>query len=229
MRVVPATPQGIEETAAAIRAGQVVAYPTETVYGLGVDPFSEAAVERLFDVKSRERGNPVLLIVADDEQLRTVVAHVSAAAAACAQAFCPSCFRSRSAWRRPSPQVTTRCVCGARRVPRPRPCAGPRAAPLPPRPRTSRARRRRGRPRKSISPASRCVWTAARCSRGRLPRCLTRTRVWYCARERLQRRNCGLRARSPDFIGPWPCERRREARGPVSWHVGGRDEDRGGQ
>lgn len=89
MRVVPATPQGIEEAATAIRAGQVVAYPTETVYGLGVDPFSEAAVERLFEAKSRERANPVLLIVADDDQLRTVVAHVSAAAAACAQAFWP--------------------------------------------------------------------------------------------------------------------------------------------
>jgi len=89
MRVVPATPQGIEEAAAAIRAGQVVAYPTETVYGLGVDPFSEAAVERLFEVKSRERANPVLLIVADDDQLRTVVARVSTAAAACAEAFWP--------------------------------------------------------------------------------------------------------------------------------------------
>jgi len=89
MRVVRPTAEGVEAAAAAIRAGQVVAYPTETVYGLGVDPFSAAAVERLFQVKARERGNPVLVIVAGEEQLDAVVADVSGPATACMKAFWP--------------------------------------------------------------------------------------------------------------------------------------------
>ncbi|HEO71653.1 MAG TPA: hypothetical protein ENN80_10350, partial [Candidatus Hydrogenedentes bacterium] len=87
MRLVPATPEGIEEAAQAIRNAEVVAYPTETVYGLGADPFSEEAVRRLFGAKGRDWGKPVLLIVADFEQLSAVVGHISDAARAYAEAF----------------------------------------------------------------------------------------------------------------------------------------------
>ena len=64
MKTVLPTGDGLAQAAEAIRSGEVVAYPTETVYGLGVDPFSGAAVDRLFEVKHRDRGNPVLVIVA---------------------------------------------------------------------------------------------------------------------------------------------------------------------
>lgn len=50
-----------------LRVG-VVAYPTDTLYGLAVDPRSEAAVERLFDVKGRDRSQAIPLIAADLEQ-----------------------------------------------------------------------------------------------------------------------------------------------------------------
>lgn len=89
MRTVPPTPGGIQEAAEAIRHGDVVAYPTETVYGLAVDPFSSQALERLFEAKGRDRGNPVLLVVANDEQLREVVAEISPASMACIRAFWP--------------------------------------------------------------------------------------------------------------------------------------------
>lgn len=89
MRIVPPTPEGIALAADAIRADEVVAYPTETVYGLGANPFSEEAIRKLFEVKSRSTQNPVLLIVADDSQLREVAAEVSPRAAACAKAFWP--------------------------------------------------------------------------------------------------------------------------------------------
>jgi len=72
-----------------IRQGLVVAYPTETVYGLGADPFSEAAIERLFTIKVRDRGKPVLLVVANEEQLGGVVAEISPGARACMEAFWP--------------------------------------------------------------------------------------------------------------------------------------------
>ena len=45
--------------AAAIEAGEAVVYPTETVYGLGADAANEAAVERVFEIKGRDRSNPL--------------------------------------------------------------------------------------------------------------------------------------------------------------------------
>ncbi len=53
-----------------LRRGGVVAYPTDTLYGLAVDPRSQAAVDRLFDVKGRERTQAIPLIAADLEQAR---------------------------------------------------------------------------------------------------------------------------------------------------------------
>lgn len=67
---------GLAQAAEAIRAGEVVAYPTETVYGLAVDPFNEQAIKRLFEVKGRPETNPILLIVADESQLVRVVQSV---------------------------------------------------------------------------------------------------------------------------------------------------------
>ena len=51
----------VDEAAAAVRAGELVVYPTETVYGLGADALSGAAVERVFEAKGRERDKPVSL------------------------------------------------------------------------------------------------------------------------------------------------------------------------
>lgn len=89
MEIVAKTPEGIAKAAESLRAGEVVAYPTETVYGLGVDPFNEPAIRRLYRIKGRPSGNPVLLIVSSMEQLSGVVAEVSARAACYAEAFWP--------------------------------------------------------------------------------------------------------------------------------------------
>jgi len=51
-----------------LRSGGVVAYPTDTLYGLAVDPRSMRAVERLFEIKEREPGKAVPLIAASVEQ-----------------------------------------------------------------------------------------------------------------------------------------------------------------
>jgi len=83
------TPDIIEEAAGLIRAGGIVAYPTETVYGLAADPFSDAAVRSLFDAKARPGDKPVLLVVADRAQLDDVAARVSGRAEACIRAFWP--------------------------------------------------------------------------------------------------------------------------------------------
>jgi len=63
----------IAEAVAALRAGGVIAYPTEAVYGLGCDPFDQAAVSRLFTLKQRPPNQGVLLIAADFAQVEKFI------------------------------------------------------------------------------------------------------------------------------------------------------------
>lgn len=58
----------IEKALEAILAGEVVGLPTDTVYGIGVDPFNFDAVVRLFEMKGRPENKPVGVLVADIEQ-----------------------------------------------------------------------------------------------------------------------------------------------------------------
>ncbi|MGH8273929.1 MAG: L-threonylcarbamoyladenylate synthase, partial [Gammaproteobacteria bacterium] len=64
----------IEHAAAAIRAGGVVAYPTEGVWGLGCHPRNEAAVKRILVLKQRSREQGLILLAADEAQLAHYVA-----------------------------------------------------------------------------------------------------------------------------------------------------------
>ncbi len=61
----------------ALRSGQVVAIPTETYYGLAVDPFEEQALERLFRLKRRPASKPVPVIIGKREQLTLLVQKIS--------------------------------------------------------------------------------------------------------------------------------------------------------
>jgi len=66
-------PAEIEKAVAFLREGQVIAYPTETIYGLGADVLERKAVKRIYDLKSRDYGLPVSILVADLRMLREVV------------------------------------------------------------------------------------------------------------------------------------------------------------
>src|SRR6266567_5557828 len=68
---------GIRRAADVIRAHGLVAFPTETVYGLGANALSEPAVLRIFEAKDRPRGNPLIVHLAETAQLATVAADVS--------------------------------------------------------------------------------------------------------------------------------------------------------
>jgi L-threonylcarbamoyladenylate synthase len=59
----PATPEAIAQAAALLRAGRLVAFPTETVYGLGGDATNERAVAEIFAAKGRPRFNPLIVHV----------------------------------------------------------------------------------------------------------------------------------------------------------------------
>ena len=59
-----------------LQQGQIVAFPTETYYGLAVDPNNESAVAALFNLKKRPVDKPLLLLVKDTSQLSHLISHV---------------------------------------------------------------------------------------------------------------------------------------------------------
>ena len=69
-------PADIERAVAFLREGQVIAYPTETIYGLGADVQERKAVKRIYDLKARDYGLPISILVADLRMLRDVVSDV---------------------------------------------------------------------------------------------------------------------------------------------------------
>lgn len=88
-QVLEATPEALTHAAEVIRAGGLVAFPTETVYGLGADALSAAAVARIFEAKERPRGNPLIVHVADATALDEVAVRVTDRAREIVASFWP--------------------------------------------------------------------------------------------------------------------------------------------
>src|SRR5699024_9329788 len=63
----------IKKAAAFIRSGEIVAFPTETVYGLGADATNASAVEKIFRAKGRPGDNPLIVHIADQSQMNSLV------------------------------------------------------------------------------------------------------------------------------------------------------------
>src|SRR5687767_5307228 len=64
----------LRRAAEVLRGGGLVAFPTETVYGLGANALDEKAVERIFQAKGRPSGNPIIVHVSRLEQARLLAA-----------------------------------------------------------------------------------------------------------------------------------------------------------
>ena len=77
----------VEGAAKLIREGQLVVFPTETVYGLGADALQPQAVERIFAAKGRPFSDPLIVHVADRSILPTLVADVPPIAHKLMEAF----------------------------------------------------------------------------------------------------------------------------------------------
>jgi len=82
-------PEAVREAAAAIRRGELVVFPTETVYGLAADALNEAAVQRVFEAKSRRDTHALPVQVAAMEQLSRLAREVPEAAEKLVRRFCP--------------------------------------------------------------------------------------------------------------------------------------------
>ncbi|MEI7728381.1 MAG: L-threonylcarbamoyladenylate synthase [Verrucomicrobiota bacterium] len=81
--------QAVAQAAAALSKGEVVALPTETVYGLAANALNAAAVQTIFQIKGRPAHNPIIVHVADLEMARQCVARWPAVASRLAAAFWP--------------------------------------------------------------------------------------------------------------------------------------------
>jgi L-threonylcarbamoyladenylate synthase len=89
MRTKPPSRAEIEQAARLLRDGKLVAFPTETVYGLGANALDEAAVARIFEAKGRPTTSPVIVHVSSVEMARSVVAEWPESAERLAQLFWP--------------------------------------------------------------------------------------------------------------------------------------------
>ncbi|MEG1139552.1 MAG: L-threonylcarbamoyladenylate synthase [Lachnospiraceae bacterium] len=79
----------IEEAGAIIRAGGLVAFPTETVYGLGADALQPKASEKIYAAKGRPSDNPLIVHIADFKDLNKIVREVPGRARILAERFWP--------------------------------------------------------------------------------------------------------------------------------------------
>jgi L-threonylcarbamoyladenylate synthase len=79
----------IAQAIAALRAGEVVVYPTETFYGIGADAFAPAALERIFAIKGRDAAKTIALIAHDNEAAFALAREVPQSARTLARAFWP--------------------------------------------------------------------------------------------------------------------------------------------
>ena len=80
-------PAAIEEAAAALRAGKLVVFPTETVYGLGAHALDSDAVQKIFDAKERPATDPLIVHIAHIGQVNQIAAGMPAGARKLALSF----------------------------------------------------------------------------------------------------------------------------------------------
>ncbi len=82
-------PDRIDEAVAILKSSGVIAFPTETFYGMGADARNEAAIEKIFGIKGRDFKNPILVVIGDLRHLDTFAAEIPEAARTLMARFWP--------------------------------------------------------------------------------------------------------------------------------------------
>ena len=107
------SPEALAKAKEIVAQGGIIAYPTETFYGLGADPYNKDAVKRLFELKGRGFDKPISILVKDEAALQQVVTTVPAAAEELIRRFWPGpltiIFRA-------SPQLPTLLTAGTGKI-----------------------------------------------------------------------------------------------------------------
>jgi L-threonylcarbamoyladenylate synthase len=111
MAIIPYSVNALDSLAGAIRdvreRGGLTAIPTETFYGLGVNPFDRAALDRLSAVKERAEGKPILVLVSSREEVSLFAEHVPSTASVLMEAFWPGALTILFPARASVPTVVT--------------------------------------------------------------------------------------------------------------------------
>ena len=81
--------QALREAGEVLRAGGLVAFPTETVYGLGGDALNPESARKIYTAKGRPSDNPLIVHIARMEDLKAIVRQVPGEALVLARAFWP--------------------------------------------------------------------------------------------------------------------------------------------
>src|SRR5512143_1959434 len=79
----------VDTAAQVLAAGGIVVYPTETLYGLGADSGNEAALQRLVELKGREVGKPIAVLIRDMQMVRDIAEEIPRPAADLMRRFWP--------------------------------------------------------------------------------------------------------------------------------------------
>jgi len=109
-KVVEPTPEDLSEAGRVLRAGGLVAFPTETVYGLGADATNDLAVANIFKIKDRPEFNPLIVHVRDETQAAEF-AEFNDQAQALAHAFWPGAL-TLVLKRKPDAKLSLMCTAG---------------------------------------------------------------------------------------------------------------------
>lgn len=89
MPIFQPTDKNLKKAKILLENGGIIAYPTETFYALGIDPFNTAAIERLFKIKDRELNKPISIIIKDKDMLNDIVENIPPAAESIMTVFWP--------------------------------------------------------------------------------------------------------------------------------------------
>lgn len=100
-------PDAIAKAAAVLRSGGLVAFPTETVYGLGANALDAAAVARVFEAKGRPPSNPLIVHIAEADRVSEVAADWPDIAGRLAERFWPGPLTLVLPKRRELPDIVT--------------------------------------------------------------------------------------------------------------------------
>ncbi len=111
----------IDQAVSILREGGIIAYPTETVYGLGCDALNDSAIEKIRKLKGRDGEKPMLVLIRNTEDLTTLAQDIKPQAVALMQAFWPGplTLLLRAASVIPKPLVSSAGTVGVRISPDP--------------------------------------------------------------------------------------------------------------
>jgi len=87
--IIPRTNESFARIAETVTRGAVIAFRTDTFYGLGTDPFNVRAVQRIKELKGREEKKPILIVISDREQIQRFIHEPSATFNLMAETFWP--------------------------------------------------------------------------------------------------------------------------------------------